>query len=518
MALVSRVKRHTYIDSLVLMRAATKAREKPGVIDLVILMGTPRNKEAIAGTKLLTDEVCSAGPNDLFFVVEAESQEIAKKVLDEVERLLLTPSSTQAELQEMGLTTVRSLQGALSIFPDANLVLISIPGSYVKEEALRALRRGLNLMIFSDNVPLQDEVMIKQTARELGLLVMGPDCGTALIAGTALGFANQIKRGPVGIVGASGTGIQEIACLVDLWGSGVSHAIGTGSNDVKAEVGGITMQAGIDLLLSDQSTETIVVISKPPAPSVQRVLLEKIGVSTKSVVVHLQGGNRNAVRGTRAKFAATLAEAAALAVECCGGCAKVEKDVQSRYVEYMQSARKSLNNEQTLIRGVFVGGTFCGEAAGIILQELGEVYTNIDYPGALPLPDYPSDFGHVCIDMGEDRFTRGRPHPMLEPAVCKQRILFETANPHVGVLLLDVVLGYGVHFDPAGALVPILKEAKERAGLQNRGLAIVAHVCGTDRDPQVRQKQVEKLRQAGVLVADTNAEAARIACRIAKWR
>ena len=194
MALVSRVKRHTYIDSLVLMRAATKARERPGVIDVVVLMGTPRNKEAIAGTKLLTDEVYSAGPNDLFFVVEAESEEIAKKVLDEVESLLLTPSSIQTELQGIGLTTVRSLQGAISTFPDANLVLISIPGPYVKDEALRALRRGLNLMIFSDNVTLEDEVIIKQTARELGLLVMGPDCGTASIGGAGLGFANQIKR------------------------------------------------------------------------------------------------------------------------------------------------------------------------------------------------------------------------------------------------------------------------------------------------------------------------------------
>jgi hypothetical protein len=296
----------------------------------------------------------------------------------------------------------------------------------------------------------------------------------------------------------------------------VSHAIGTGSNDVKEEVGGITMQAGIDLLISDPSTETIVVISKPPAPSVQRVLLEKIAASPKPVVVHFQGGNTSAVEGNGAKFAATLADAAALAVECCGGYAKVESDGQPRYIEHVQSAWKSLNNEQTLIRGIFVGGTFCGEAAGIILRELGEVHTNTDYPGTLPLPDYASDSGHVCIDMGEDRFTRGRPHPMLEPAVCSKRILFETAHPHVGVLLLDVVLGYGVHPDPAGVLVPVLKEAKDRAALQNRGLAIVAHVCGTDRDPQVREKQVERLRQVGVLVADTNAEAARIACRIAK--
>lgn len=517
MAVASKVKRNTYIDSLVLMRTATKVREMPGVIDVVILMGTPQNKEIIAGTKFLVGEVASARSADLFFVVEAHSEEIAAKALDEAERILFS-STVGFVPQHLGLARFRSLQGAISAFQDANLALISIPGPYVKDEALRALRRGLNLMIFSDNVPIEAEVTIKQSARELGLLVMGPDCGTALIAGTALGFANQVNRGPVGIVGASGTGIQEVACLVDRWGSGVSHAIGTGSNDVKAEVGGITMQAGIDLLVNDTSTEVIVVIAKPAAPEVQDVLTEKIAACPKPVVVHFQGGSIGRVYGTRVKAAATLAEAAALAVKCCGGKAEFRMDMGDIDPELIRTVRKVLKGDQTLVRGVFSGGTFCGEAAGIILQELGKVYTNTGYPGTLPLSDRWSDMGHVCIDMGDDQFTRGRPHPMLEPAVCRDRILLETSNPSVAVILLDVVLGYGVHPDPAGVLVPVLEKACEQAESENRKLVIVAHVCGTDRDPQVRNKQVEKLHEAGVLVAGTNAEAATLACRIVQRR
>lgn len=518
MTVASRVKRNTYIDSLVLMRVATKIRELPGVIDLVILMGTPQNKATLAGTKLITDDVNLSRPDDLFFVVEAQSEEIANNVLNEAEHALFSTSFIDTGRQDTGLSRFRSLQGAISSFPEANLALISIPGPYVKDEALRALRRELNLMIFSDNVPIEDEVTIKQTAQNLGLLVMGPDCGTALISGAALGFANRVNQGSIGIVGASGTGIQEVACLVDRWGFGISHAIGTGSNDVKAEVGGITTQAGFDFLVGDKSTETIVIITKPPAPMVRRVLMEKIKACPKPVVVHFQGGNIEPQRESNVKIAATLAEAAALAVEYCGGRGKVEIDFQPSYLELARESSKGLNNKQTLIHGVFVGGTFCGESAGIILQELGEVYTNTNYPGTLPLSDHGYALGHACIDMGDDRFTRGKPHPMLEPAVCRETILREAANPRVAVLLLDVVLGYGVHPDPAGVVVPILEKAQERTRLEGRGLTIVAHVCGTDQDPQVRKKQVEKLQGAGVLVVDTNAGAARLACRIIQRR
>jgi hypothetical protein len=287
---------------------------------------------------------------------------------------------------------------------------------------------------------------------------------------------------------------------------------------VKAEVGGITMQAGIDLLVRDTSTEVIVVISKPPTSGVQSILLEKIATCPKPIIVHFQGGNMDKIHKTGAKPAATLAETAALAVGCCGERAEFRTDMGNGALEVMRAASKVLKNEQTLVRGVFAGGTFCGEAAGIILKELGKVYTNTGYPGTLPLSDQRCGMGHVCIDMGDDQFTKGRPHPMLEPAVCRERILHETANPLVAVLLLDVVLGYGVHPDPAGVLVPVLENARERARSEGRSMVIVAHVCGTDRDPQVRKKQVEKLQLTGVLVPDTNAEAARLACRIAQRR
>ena len=514
MPLVSRVRRKTYVDSLVLMRVATNVREIPGVIDVIIMMGTPKNKAIILKNRPLTDEVESAGSEDILFLIEAETEKIANQGLDEAEQLLFSSSSVSSLQKDLVLTRFRSLQGAISGLSDANMALFSIPGPYVKDEALRALRRGLNVMIFSDNVPLEAEVEIKRTARDLGLLVMGPDCGTALIHGIGLGFANQVNRGPVGIVGASGTGIQEVACLVDRWGSGVSHAIGTGSNDVKAEVGGITMQNGIDLLVNDALTRVIVLIAKPPAPAVQSVLLDKIRNCPKPIIVHFQGADMRDIQEGGAKPAATLAETAALAVESCSGGAEFRLDTGDGALGLARAAWRGLKKEQTLVRGVFAGGTFCGEAAGVIQKELGRVYTNTGYPGTLPLTDQGCSMGHACIDLGDDQFTAGRPHPMLEPVVCRDRILLEAANPRAAVLLLDVVLGYGVHPDPAGVLVPVLEKAREQAEAEGRNLAIVAHVCGTDRDPQVRSKQVEKLHRAGVLVASTNAEAASLACRI----
>ena len=515
MSVLARIKKNSYVDSLILMRAASKVRESEGVHDVVIIMGTPQNKEIIIGTKLMTPEVEKAGVDDLIFTIDAETPERAAEALDDAEKAIFSPSSAAAATGESDMVRVRSLQGAVDVLSDANLALFSIPGPYVREEAMRALKRDLNLMIFSDNVPLEDEVLIKRTAQERGLLVMGPDCGTAIISGVALGFANHVRRGSVGIVGASGTGTQEVACLVDRLGCGISHAIGTGGRDIKAEVGGITMISGIELLMQDEDTQVIVVIGKPPEPSVTRHIMACLKDCPKPVIVHFQGGREEIVEGTAVRYAGSLAEAAALAVKCCGS--GLDQDPGVEYdAGRLKQDMEALSPEQTLVRGVFVGGTFCGEAAGILLEEFGEVYTNTGYPGARTLSDGGLDTGHICIDMGEDEFTRGRPHPMLEPSVCRDRILEEADNPRTAVILLDVVLGYGVHDDPAAVLVPVLAKAREAAATQGRHFAVVVHVCGTDGDPQVRRAQVETLRAAGALIAQTNAGAARLATRIAK--
>jgi hypothetical protein len=278
------------------------------------------------------------------------------------------------------------------------------------------------------------------------------------------------------------------------------------------------MQAGIDLLVNDSFTEVIVIIAKPPAPAVQQILMEKINACPKPVVVHFQGAKPDAVQGNQIKFADTLADTAALAVEICGGHAGLFKEIQAHGLAFAYAPGKELNREQRTIRGVFGGGTFCGEAAGIIQGELGAVYTNARVPGVLPLSAPGCELGHACIDMGEDEFTKGKPHPMLEPIICRERILLEASRPQAAVLLIDVVLGYGAHADPAGVLSPILQKARDEAAAEDRGLAVIAHVCGTDKDPQVRENQVKKLGRSGVIVPNSNAEAARLACRIAKGR
>ncbi|HKS61462.1 MAG TPA: oxidoreductase, partial [Xanthobacteraceae bacterium] len=350
-------------------------------------------------------------------------------------------------------------------------------------EANKALELSLHTMIFSDNVPIEDEAALKRKARERGLFVMGPDCGTAIIGGVPLGFANVVPQGDIGIVGASGTGIQEVACLIARAGRGVSHAIGTGGRDLKAEVGAITTLMAIDALDADARTKHIVLISKPPAASVARLVLDRVAQSAKPFTICFLGADDIAVP-PNARAAATLKGAADLVV---GG----------SVASWAQQPLPGLARTG-LVRGLFAGGTLCSEAQIVFRQAGLAVASNVPVPGASAMADAPN--GHVMIDLGDDEFTRGRPHPMFEPSVRDAPLAEALADPRVGVILLDVVLGYGGHPDPAGHLAAFLAE-------RPRHPLIVASVTGTDADPQPRSDQVDKLAAAGVIVADSNAEA-----------
>src|SRR4030095_10708603 len=127
---------------------------------------------------------------------------------------------------------------------DADIALISVPGDYAAAEALKALAQGLNVMLFFDNVAIADERAIKLYARARTLLVMGPDCGTAIVNGVPLGFANVVRRGDIGLVAASGTGLQEVTCRIHNLGGGISQAIGTGGRDLKDAGGGMPVLQG----------------------------------------------------------------------------------------------------------------------------------------------------------------------------------------------------------------------------------------------------------------------------------
>ena len=496
-----------YRDSIALMRIGRDLFEREDVARAEVLMATPANLEALEREGLLAADIGNATPNDIVIAIEAESGAAADSSIEWATEVLTTPRIAASAGEG---TQLFSLQSAVETMPDVNLALLSIPGPFVKREALSALESGLNLMIFSDNVPIQDEIEIKSLAESKGLLVMGPDCGTAIIQGVALGFANVVSRGRVGIVGASGTGIQEVSCLIDRAGAGVSHAIGTGSNDVKDEIGATTLLRGMRMLESDPNTAVIVIITKPPGDAVQRAILNALTEVEKPSIVNFLGGDKKAIEAAGAVPADTLEDAARLAIENAGSKYSLGELKESQ----LRAEWTRLGTDQIYVRGVFSGGTFASEAALILSEHLGQVFTNTSLKQARTLDDARKSQAHTCVDLGEDEFTQGKPHPMLEPSMRNERMLEETKDPEVAVLLLDVVLGQGVHPDPAGSVV----EALAKAGNAKSRPSIVASVCGTDGDPQVRSQQVTKLEEAGVVVVSSNAQATRAAAFISQRR
>jgi FdrA protein len=482
--ILNEVRRATYLDSIVLMRMSREIAALPGVEEAGLITGTPANKEILREAGILGPEGATAEAGDLILALRAADAAAGAAALAAARRLLERPGVPGAPAL---FDAPRSIRAALREMPDANLALISVPGDFAVAEARKALDLGLNAMIFSDNVPLADEAALKREARERGRMVMGPDCGTAIIAGLPLAFANVVPRGDIGIIGASGTGIQEISCLIARNGRGVSHAIGTGGRDLKAEVGAITTLMAIDALDADAATAHVVLVSKPPAADVARLVLDRIGKSAKPCTVCFIGAASLPLPGN-ARAAVTLKAAAELAI---GRPLTRRPDLPA-----LHPARGAY------VRGLFAGGTLCTEAQVVFAGGGLAVTSNVPVPGAAALTGAPA--GHVMIDLGDDAFTRGRPHPMIEPAVRDAPLAAASADPHVGVVLLDVVLGYGAHPDPAGHL------ARTLAGRRD-GALVVASVTGTDADPQPRAEQVRKLQEAGVVVADCNADAAALA-------
>ncbi len=518
------VRRGLYRDSVLLMRLAQDLRAREGVHQAEVLMGTPNNLRALRDAGLLPAEILDARPgsNDLVVVLEGDAMEVdqalreALGALDGERRLAGTDPGVGAARR-----AVRSLDAALTLLPEANLAVLSIPGPHVLTEAMAALRRGLNVFVFSSNVPVEDEVALKREAARLGLLVMGPDCGTALLAGTAVGFANAVRRGTIGLVGASGTGLQEVSVLVHRAGLGVSHAIGTGSRDTGPEVGGQTMLAGLDLLDADLATRVVVLVTKPPHPGTARRVLQRVATLTKPAVVCLLGFSDDASVARHAVLVRTLEDAAVHAVAHAGGQSLeavrlAMRGNDSQIARTVERERGRLRSGQRWVRGLYAGGTLAAEAAVVWERELGPIWANFHAPGARILPDARASIEHSAIDLGDEVFTAGRPHPMLEPRMRTGRILQEAADPSVAAIVLDLVLGRVAHPDPAGVVIPNLLEARSIAARDGRSLPIVATVCGTDADSQGLTDQVRRLSEAGVTVAATTAQAARVAASIAR--
>ena len=479
-----------YHDSVVLMRLQAALAALPGILDAGVVMATPANLAILAASGLLPKTATDAGPGDLLIAVKAESQPAAAEALSRVDALLQIPSSNRAESSEE--MRPRSIASALKQLPEARWVLVSVPGRYAAAVAHEALDLGRNVFLYSDNVPLADEVALKRKARDRGLLVLGPDCGTAIIGNTGLGFANRTKPGRIGIVAASGTGLQAAVSFLSELEIGVSQAIGLGGRDLSSEVGGITAAQALDLLRRDPATEVILLISKPPAPEVSRRLITLAHATDKNVVVCFLGTPPPVLRVWDVHFVVGLEDAVDTADHALAGKG-----------DGMYTFSKTFAAGQCWVRGLFSGGTLALEIFLRLSAVLEPVHSNLSSSPDQRLPDLTRSQGHTILDLGADEFTVGRLHPMIDLDLRLRRLRQEAADPEVALILLDVVLGDGAHADPAGELVPVIKSLQADARAAGRALDIVAIVIGTDLDPQDKKRQVQDLGRAGVKVCRT---------------
>jgi FdrA protein len=470
-----------YRDSVALLAVSAELAVLDGVDAVSVVMGTPANLDRLAEVGL---GPVVAGPGDLVVAVRAVDDARLADVLDAAQVRLGAPAVPADGAR--GAEPVRSLVAAVAADPALSLAVVSVPGPYAAAEATKALRCGLHVFLFSDNVPVADEVALKREADERGLLVMGPDCGTALVGGVPLGFANAVRRGPVGVVGASGTGMQEVTTRLHRAGTGVSHAFGVGGRDLTAAVGGRSTKAALTILGSDPATEVIVVIAKPSDPVVTAEVLALAVAQGRPVVACVLGADPAPAVAAGALPAVTLAEAADLAAAVVAGAPGARRSVPPPPAGLAADRAPG----RTVVRGLYCGGTFAHEAE-LLLTRAG--------------------IAHRVVDYGDDEYTVGRPHPMIDPSVRDTALVAALADPTTAVVLVDVVLGFGAAPDPVDGLVAAVAGAPVPDG---GPVPVLAHVCGTDDDPLPRHVIVRRLAEAGIAVADANADAVGWACTL----
>lgn len=508
MPVQTKILKGVYSDSMTLMALSTKVNKLPGVQKAMIGMGTAMNKAVISDVGLMSPEVEAATTGDMIYAVECATKEQCAETLAKIDEL-----RTAAVADQDQETSYRSLDKAIEN-NEANLVVISVPGEYAAAEARNALDKDNNVMMFSDNVSVEDELALKQFAHEKGLLVMGPDCGTAIINNVGLCFANAVNEGSVGVVAASGTGAQELSVQVDALGAGISQLIGVGGRDLSEDIGGIMMIDGLNMLAQDEQTKVIVLVSKPPAASVANKVLEVAKGIDKPVVVCFIGGE-SSESSANLHFTNNTFEAAKKAVQAAG--VTVDTDTRNYDFDY-DNINSSFAASQKFIRGIFCGGTICDEVFYVLKaatdKVAGEVVSNVAKKSQDQLAIGATSHDNALLDMGSDEFTSGRPHPMIDPTARNARLVKEAQDPETAVLLLDFVLGYGSNDDPVGAAADSIKQAYADAKKDQRSLQIVAYVLGTDRDPQGKKAQINQLKELGVHVVDSVIDMGHVALKM----
>ena len=474
------VKTNMYQDSVALMRISSQISKLPGINQAAVVMGTPQNKNVLEESDLFKPELKAAKPSDLIVAFEAEDPASGRKAVQLVDKLLQAPAA-DSKSTVRAENNIVSIRTAIQAHPDVNLIAISVPGEFAAAEALKALKSNANVFLFSDNVSIEDEVQLKKYAWSKDLILMGPDCGTAYINNVPFGFVNKVRSGNIGIVGSSGTGIQEIMSQIHRLGGGISHIVGTGSRDLSDDVGGLSTRSWIVALEADEATETIVLVSKPASQSVMEQTLETLARIGKKLIVCLQGFTPGKAYGN-IQFANTLQQAACLATNTTvkpGICINADFRAKGKY-----------------IRGLFSGGTLASEAYMLLKNEVEQVAFNIDDSW------HGECSNHFILDMGSDEFTVGKPHPIIDYNDRLAMFKKVASDNETGVILMDVVLGFGAHEDPATELAPYIRQY-----CGPKGPKVVINLLGTELDFQNYDSQANKLAEAGAIVLNNNYDA-----------
>ncbi|MEO7006240.1 MAG: hypothetical protein ABI275_05415 [Terrimesophilobacter sp.] len=495
-----------YVDSVVQLSGMRAMREIEGVTWASAAMATPANLATLKEQGVDAADLVGKGANDFFLIVIAASDDLAHEALEAGRSAVF--SSSESAVGPATEAPIRSLRDALIRQPDSNVAVVSVPGEYATLAAYQSLARGLHVLLFSDNVPLEKEIELKKFARSKGLLVMGPGAGTALLGGGALGFANVVRPGRVGVVAAAGTGAQEVMSLLDRWGAGVRVVIGLGGRDLHEEVGGIMAQSAIAALRDDPDVDVILFVSKPPAESVATSVLAvaEPGPGADTPIVAALIGLPSTFAAPRGVVMADSLESGVVATMRKLGLDAPDTTVISGPT--VEQVCERLAPERTLVRGLFSGGTLCYESQVLLGRVLGKVWSNVPIDPELGLP--APHGSHQCLDLGEEEYTKGRPHPMIDPEARVALLREHGQDPQVAAIILDVVLGHGANADPAGVFAPVCQEVMADGGPQ-----IIAYVLGTDQDPQGFADQREQLVRAGCLVTETAARASLAAAAIA---
>lgn len=497
--LINRVRRSFYMDSVALMRISATISALAGVGAAALMIGSSTNKRLMRNAALLDDDGGSASANDLIIAIRADDEVTAVKAAHNAEALLDSAGTNAPETSEW---EPKSMETALQQLPAANLALISLPGEFAVAEARRAINNGLHVLLFSDNVSIADEIALKKEAQRRELLLMGPDCGSAIIGGVPIAFANVVPSGSVGIVAASGTGLQEVSSLLARSGVGISHAIGVGGRDLKQAVGGITTLMALDALDRSPGTRHIVVISKPPEPAVAKRILERVAKSDKTFTICFLGlgdfelpANAGAVSDLRSA---------------------AEHAMSGKRVEWVvhppdpAALASRIDRGRTKVQGFFSGGTLCAEAQVFFRRAGLPMACNVPIPGVEATGAAVDNHTHVLLDLGDDAYTVGRPHPMIDPSLRNQMIADAVNDRNTGVILLDFVIGYGVTQNPAAELIDRLPSVGAR------NCVLITSICGTEGDPQRYSQQLQELTDAGIVVAPSNAHAAELAISVVR--